>query len=508
MSGVKKMPASFLPRMAFIAVALPAYAQTNHFVWTGGGDTSPFTNWATAAHDIQPAIDAAANGDIIWVTNGVYDTGGTNGYPVPARTLTNRVAIYKAVTVSSVNGPSHTSIAGRWNNPLGDPANTNDVYGDAAVRCVYMAADSMLIGFTLANGATRQDTSQADGMCGGVLGAGSDAVSVSNCVISGNRSFTHGAGAYSVTLYNSTLAGNTAIGSQFTSSGGGARYSILHNCLVSGNSSTGSGGGLRNCVAHHSAIVGNRASDGGGLYDGCLSNCWITGNTANYPGGVSAATAYNCFIAQNTSTGGAGAGAGGSVLYNCDLTGNVGWWGGGGAYNSTLYNCLVVGNALATGSGDGGGARNCELYNCTVAFNSARRNAGGTHEGTAWNSVVYSNHSGAGVADFLNYSNTVFSHSCTFPHPGDAGNMTDDPGFVDSGAGYGTNHISGDYRLPRRSPCIDKGMNLDYMTNPSILATNEWLGKDRDGNTRIRHKAVDIGAYETRISRGALFSAE
>ena len=56
---------------------------------------SPYTNWATAATDIQSAVDAAGSGDQIVVTNGTY----------------RRVYTTQPVALQSVNGPAVTFIS-------------------------------------------------------------------------------------------------------------------------------------------------------------------------------------------------------------------------------------------------------------------------------------------------------------------------------------------------------------------------------------------------------------
>ena len=109
---------------------------------TGINPQPPYTNWASAASCIQDAIDAAAPGEIVMVTNGVYATGGR----VVPGSSTNRITLDKALMVVSVNGYTTTTIQGAW-----DPVSTN---GPAAVRCAWLTNNAILYGFTLADGAT------------------------------------------------------------------------------------------------------------------------------------------------------------------------------------------------------------------------------------------------------------------------------------------------------------------------------------------------------------------
>ena len=242
--------------------------------------TPPYTNWFTAATNIQDAVDVALAGDEIVVTNGTYATGGR---AVGTNLLVNRVAVDKPLTVRSVNGPQVTIIRGYQ-----VPGTTN---GDGAIRCVYLTNGASLSGFTLINGATRA-ASAASGWpyeesSGGGVWCESTSASVSNCVVAGNSASDYGGGAYGGTLDNCTLTGNSA-NAQY-GGGGGAHRGTLNNCTLTGNSAAWSGGGAFGCTLNNCTLTGNSAgSKGGGVYGGRLNNCIVYFNKAaqnpNYDG--------------------------------------------------------------------------------------------------------------------------------------------------------------------------------------------------------------------------------
>jgi hypothetical protein len=163
--------------------------------------TPPFESWATAATNIQQAVDAARPGDTMGVTNGVYrlgtvEVGGRNSG-------LSRVALTNAVIVRSVNGPEVTVIEG--DTPVYD-SETAPWLGHY-VRCAYVGDGSVLNGFTRTKG-------QAWGGGGAFC---RDSGVLTNCVLTGNSSAatsmldaTPGGGASECTPYNCTLAGNSA----------------------------------------------------------------------------------------------------------------------------------------------------------------------------------------------------------------------------------------------------------------------------------------------------------
>src|SRR5882724_2419366 len=248
--------------------------------------TPPYTNWTTAATNIQDAVDAAVAGDQVVVTNGIYATGGRAVYG----TLTNRVAVNKPLALRSVNGPQFTTIDGA-----------------GAVRCVYLTNSASLSGFTLTNGGVTLYVSESppyrQTSGGGLWCEGTNDVVVSNCVVAGNWSWNSGGGAYGGTLNRCTMANNSS------ADGGGAAQSTLNNCTLVGNEAWGAfsdnynlsayGGGVYNCTLNNCALSSNSVSAlifgdctspgagyysyayGGGAYGCRLNNCTLSGNSAS-----------------------------------------------------------------------------------------------------------------------------------------------------------------------------------------------------------------------------------
>lgn len=481
-----------------VFAGLGARAQTVRHVWRNSPNPNAgdgYLTWGTAATNIQNAIDASNPGDLVWVTNGVYNASGRTAPAVGAGT--NRVVVDKVVTVRSVNGPSNTFIVGRW-HIVGD---TNNIFGPNAVRCVYITNNAVLAGFTLTNGVVISNVSAAAYNGGGAWCQSTNAI-LSNCVIIACYS-RQGGGIYRGMVYNSVVEANYA-----GFGGAGVDSAILRGCSIMGNSA-GWGAGARASHLYNCELVANTGGYGGGALDCRLYECLLASNSIFIAGGGSAAldcTLYGCAVTGNgcPTPGGSPAVARQagqvSTLYNCVLFANSGGWGGA-ANGSTLYNCLMFGNY----AGRGGGAAYSTLYNCTVIGNSAAQEGGGIYVCTNWNSIVYNNIAVQPVAaPSNNYFESRFFYSCSSPLPAGASNTDADPMLVNSGSNYGLSHVYGDYRLAIGSPCVNTGTNFTHMSDPAVLATNKWLGLDVEGQPRLRGQ-VDMGAYEQYIVPGTVF---
>ena len=407
----------------FLFLAIAQTEATVFYVKAGNGSASPpYSTWNTAAATIQDAVDASSGGDLIWVTNGTYSTGGRIVYGAAM----NRVAIDRAVTVQSVNGAVLTIIQG-----VPGPSNS-------AVRCVYLASGANLIGFTLKSGSSRGDGDFFQEQCGGGVLCQSISAVVSNCILSANNAYGEGGGTYSGTFNNCTFSGNKAL------EGGGASTANLNNCVLSGNSAT----------------------YGAGAMYGALNNCTLSGNNAHDPTGKAV---------------GQGGGIDSSSATNCALTNNSARVSGGAATSANLVNCLVAGNSAPEGGGASGGT----LVNCTVVGNTSTTSGnilgldGGIEGSTAVNCIIVSNTASFGDNNYdYNYGSggATLSNCCTSPQPNNQGpgNFVADPAFV--------NYAGADYHLQSNSPCINAGLNAsisatnDLDGNPRIAGGTVDIG--------------------------------
>ncbi|NLX26917.1 MAG: hypothetical protein GXY61_13340 [Lentisphaerae bacterium] len=248
--------------------------------------SAPYTTWATAATNIQDALEFAADGWVILVEDGHY-------------MLDAELLVEKQITIRSVNGPEVTIVDGQ-----------------GAVRCFNLGNNACVIeGLTITNG-----YSSGDG--GGIYCSGIVPV-VTNCTISGNTASSY--------------------------YGGGMYYGTANHCTISGNTANYYGGGMSGGTANHCTISGNTANYyGGGMSGGTANNCTISGNTASYyGGGMDGGTANNCILSGNSAK--YGGGMRGGTANNCTISGNTASSYGGGMRSGTAKNCIVWYNTAPSG---------------------------------------------------------------------------------------------------------------------------------------------------------------
>ncbi|HWQ92425.1 MAG TPA: choice-of-anchor Q domain-containing protein, partial [Clostridia bacterium] len=446
---------------AVVVLVLQAVASPGAVLFVNINNPSPvlpYSTWATAATNIQDAIDAAAPGDQVLVTDGVYQFGSG----LAADGTTNRVAITKPVSVESLNGSAATVIN-----------------GGKTMRCAYLANGAALSGFSLINGTA---------VNGGGAYCASTNAQLFDCLVTANAG-KYGGGVYSGTLSNCTVSSNSV---GFGGSGGGTYDATLVNSTIQGNSTLvngGSGAGaaggyLSGCVINENTCNGTGATVGGGVSGAVLTDCTLSGNrvtgAGSGGGGAHASTLNNCTLANNHANHSAG-GAYNCVLTNCTLVGNRADYGGGGVSGGTLVNCVLRNN---NGGGYGGGVYwTTTLINCTLVGNNAQRGGGG-YSCTFYNCIIYFNTGSTGP----NTLGCTYSYSCT-PDAGGVGNLTSAPLFV--------NRAAGDLHLLAGTAAIDAG-------------ANGYAGTltDADGNLRIANGTVDMGAYEYQSPNPATVAIE
>jgi hypothetical protein len=419
------------------------------------------THHVKAGGDIQAAVDAAEDGDVVQMAAGTYS-------------IATPILVKKAITLQ------------------GAGANKTTLDAESRCRVVTLQGPGTVKGFTITGGKAR-------------AGAGihcKAGATVADCTIAKNVAERFGGGVEvrvgngkgaAVLVENCRILDNKVtdyVHTDYPFGGGGIYVDLnttVRNCRIEGNEAAQRGGGVwchnSSCVIENCTITGNRAwgkrrrnpngsgsmeEGGGGAFcdfGGRLQGCLITGNHADRIGGgailSTGARARNCTIVANTAVL-RGAGVltfGPAGLINTIAHGNT-----RGAlpkesekpdaakrpaddvYVSHYYHVDV--HQLMLGKVH---VKNCSIGQTTLHVTRQRFYLGRT----------------AGY-DASRYKNTVI----------EAGAVAGDPGFVDA--------AKHDYRLKPGSPCIDAGTSEDWMKDAKDLA-------DRP---RLQGAAPDIGAYE------------
>lgn len=233
---------------------LPAYISGARYVSLSGIDKYPYTNWYTAAKDLQTAIHATHAGDNIYVADGAFEIA----VPVICST---------AMVIRSVNGPEWTT--------LRQTSGTSGVV-------VLSGAGVVLDGFTLEHGVNTQS---------GAFGAGATVVNGAEI-------------RNSILQYNTNQAAGGAGGLVLTNGAKAVNCLIIRN---DGGSAADTAGGVRieGATLINGTVYGNVQSGGtgaGGVYQGLsgiayVDNCivWSNGIGSNIVASGTLYPRYSCY---------------------------------------------------------------------------------------------------------------------------------------------------------------------------------------------------------------------
>ena len=391
-------------------------------------------------HTVQEAIDAAADGDEVLVSPGIYYEA-INFYG-------------KAITVRSMSGADQTAI------------DASDLSA-SVVRCVNgEGPGTILDGFTITGGTGTFENNRRKG--GGMFNYQSSPT-VRNCVFTYNSISAYeftieggGAGMYnefaSPTIENCVFSYNYLFGCSGWLNGGAGMYNDgaapkIVDCRFENNDGN-NGGGMMNISGANPEVV----------------NCTFIGNNATFSGGGlnntndADAMIVNCLFFENTAYHGAAlyATSASIEIVNCTVTANHatnkagGFFGIANAANNTSISNSIFWDNIA----------NNEPQNAEIAAISG-----------ASPSILYSNVKGG------------------WSGPG-ADNMNVNPLFTDDGAI--------DFALDQSSPCVNAGMNsaipqivtTDTAGNPRIADSVVDLGR-YEVQSEIETCASDLTGDQT-----------
>ena len=245
-------------RLSGTRVDLGAYERPFMYASKAGSNIVPYASWATAATNLQNAVDAALSNGVILVSNGVYTAG-------------SELTVAKTLALRTVGGSVGTTLNGGGTH-----------------RCANLTQGVLLDGFTFSNG-------WADAGGGVYIQNGT----VRNSLFTRNTAGAYGGGVFisqTGVIEDCRFEGNTVQ----TNDGGGVYLSgggLVSTCIIRSNVARkaggiflDSGGEARNClIAYNTARGGNQSAQGGGVLiykaGGILDACTVAVNVSSNSGG-------------------------------------------------------------------------------------------------------------------------------------------------------------------------------------------------------------------------------
>ncbi|HQP04928.1 MAG TPA: choice-of-anchor Q domain-containing protein, partial [Bacteroidales bacterium] len=403
------------------------------------------TTWENAFTSLQSALNVATAISEIWVAKGTYkpsyDYGIGGGLRFNHFRMINGVSIYGGFAGNEIS------------------INQRSDFGEGEVNETILSADINDDDVVAGSSSNLSITNNTEN-CYHVFRLSSDISPVlsQTAILDG---FTITGGNADSETSPDTQGGGVVIESQSP---------LLRNLVIKYNFAKGGGGitmmgpevnpGLNNTVIQNSVVKNNLSSGGGGGVN--MVNCGAN------------AEVVNCIISGNLTTM------------------NPGPWnvGGGGIriyHRAKFTNCLITNNWAPYCVAGGGGVfidyghfwstLSVIFTGCTIADNYALNYGGVSYVvngGEFRNCILWGNTDQNGLS---NYYGSNYIYCNTTPLPSGAGNISTDPGFVDSG--------NNDYRLVDISPSVNTG-------------TNGYNAQTYDvrGQARIQGGTIDMGAYE------------
>ncbi len=446
------------------------------------------------------------------------------------------LAIAKGITIDA---------SALWNAENNVPGLT--LNADEKSRVFYISggtadAPVKLVGLTITGGNAK----------GGGVYASKGATTLTNCVVSGNRSTGNGGGIY-VSSYSTATFANTTISNNRAETTGGwvlegggvfvdyCSTATFIDTTINDNSITSSGGFaqgggvyvgndstatfLNTTINGNSATSSSSFAQGGGVCvddysTATFTNTTVTGNSAISTDSTASVYGGGIYVSSNST----------ATFTNTSITGNKatasGEWAidayGGGVCVSnstaTFTNTLITGNK-ATASGEwainayGGGVyvssnSTATFTNATISGNTSNASGdsavysygGGVYGGgsgstlTFYNSIIILNTGKSGgniYAEGTLKGYHSLTSSAAWPNASESGVVNY---AYSSSKPLFTNAAKGDYTLAANSQALNKG-NDAY----AVYADGNPVPFDLLGNRRL-DGTVDLGAYERSIN--------